>query len=136
MFDRGFAAVGMVRTKDKANAGHVLRAAACYGVRLVAFEGARTCIRTHVDTCKTYRHTPVIRVDALRTAIPFDTVPIAVDLVTDAESLVDFAHPARAFYIFGPEDGTLGRKHLEWCQRRVMLPTEHCMNLAAAVNVV
>lgn len=44
--------------------------------------------------------------------------------------------PARAFYVFGPEDGTLGSDILSWCPQRLMVPTRTCMNLAATVNVV
>lgn len=79
---------------------------------------------------------PVLRGDDLRSLIPYDAVPIAVDLVDGAESLVDFRHPLRAFYVFGPEDGTLGHSILEWCAKRIMVPTVSCMNLAATVNVV
>lgn len=43
---------------------------------------------------------------------------------------------ARAFYVFGPEDGTLGSKVLDWCPHRVMVPTRMCMNLAETVNVI
>lgn len=79
---------------------------------------------------------PVLRGDNLRELIPFGAVPVAVDLVDDAVALDDFIHPQRAFYVFGPEDGTLGRATLDWCVHRVMVPTVSCMNLAATVNVV
>lgn len=77
-----------------------------------------------------------MRGDDLRTFIPYDAVPVAVDLVDDAVSLPEFKHPQRAFYVFGPEDGTLGKSVLDWCSVRVMVPTHFCMNLAATVNVV
>lgn len=47
-----------------------------------------------------------------------------------------FQHPATAFYVFGPEDGTLGKDIRDWCPVRVMIPTRSCMNLAGCVNVV
>lgn len=79
---------------------------------------------------------PVLRGEDLRDFIPFDAVPVAVDLVDDAVELPHFIHPQRAFYVFGPEDGTLGKATLEWCKHKVMIPTRNCMNLAATVNVV
>lgn len=133
---RGFAAIGLVRPKDKANVGSVLRAAYCYEVAMVAIQGDRSAVRSHVDTTQAWRHIPVVRGDDLRMLVPFDAVPIAVDLVDDAKPLPSFQHPPRAFYIFGPEDGTLGSSVLSWCERRVMIPTRACMNLAATVNVV
>lgn len=133
---RGFSAIGLMRPKDAGNVGAVLRAAHCYGASLVAVQGARTEIRHSSDTPRAWRHMPVLRGDNLRDMIPYDAVPVAVDLVEGAESLTAFQHPQRAFYVFGPEDGTLGAATLEWCQRRVMVPTRGCMNLAATVNVI
>lgn len=133
---RGFAAIGLVRPKDPNNVGAVLRAAFCYDAALIAIEGDRSPVRNSLDTFKAWRHIPVIRGDDLRAMIPFDAVPIAVDLVDGATPLPSYQHPQRAFYVFGPEDGTLGRRHLEWCAHRVVVPTRQCMNLAAAVNVI
>lgn len=133
---RGFAAIGLMRPKDKANVGSVLRAAFCYDVAMVAIQGDRTPVRSHVDTPVAWKHIPVLRGEDLRALIPYDAVPIAVDLVEDAVELPAFQHPQRAFYVFGPEDGTLGKATLDWCVHRVMVPTRSCMNLAATVNVV
>jgi tRNA(Leu) C34 or U34 (ribose-2'-O)-methylase TrmL len=132
---RGFSAIGLMRPKDVHNIGGVLRAAYCYGAAMVAIQGDRTPIRSSQDTPQAWRHPPVVRGD-LHALIPFDAEPIAVDLVDDAVPLPAFQHPQRAFYVFGPEDGTLGAATLEWCSRRIMVPTRTCMNLAATVNVV
>lgn len=133
---RGFSAVGLVRPKDAANVGSVLRAAWCYGAAMVAIEGDRSPVRACTDTPKAWRHLPVLRGADLHEMIPFDTIPVAVDLVDGAVPLPAYAHPERAFYVFGPEDGTLGARHLEWCAHRIMVPTRDCMNLAATVNVI
>lgn len=133
---RGFASIGLVRPKVVENVGAVLRAAFCYDVAMVAIQGDRTPVKSHVDTPKAWRHIPVLRGDDLHALIPFDAVPIAVDLVDNATPLPAFQHPQRAFYVFGPEDGTLGKSILDWCPYRVMVPTRSCMNLAATVNVV
>lgn len=135
MIHRGFFAVGLDNPKTAINIGGVLRASDCYGASMVAVSGARA-IRSSADTSKAYRRIPLLRVDDLRTVIPFDCVPVAIELVPDSRSLVDFTHPERAFYVFGAEDGTLGQRVLSWCVHRVMVPTRTCMNLAACVNVV
>lgn len=116
--------------------GGVLRAAFCYGASVVAIEGDRSPVRHAADTPQAWRHIPVLRPTSLREVIPFDAVPVAVDLVDDAIELPAFQHPTRAFYIFGPEDGTLGARHLDWCAQRIMVPTRMCMNLAGCVNVI
>jgi len=85
---------------------------------------------------KAFRHLPYVQCSNLRDVIPFDCVPVAVDLIEGATSLVDYIHPKSAFYIFGPEDGTLGKDIIEWCRDVVYIPTHRCMNLAGTVHVV
>lgn len=133
---RGYAAIGLVSPKHAVNVGSVLRAAYCYNAKMVAIQGDRTPIRSCADTMKAWRHMPVLRSDDLHSLIPYDAIPVAVDLVPDAVALPAYQHPQRAFYVFGPEDGTLGSKTLDWCPQRIMVPTRFCMNLAATVNVV
>ncbi|WPE19857.1 RNA methyltransferase [Shinella zoogloeoides] len=135
---RGFAAIGLHRPKDLHNIGGVLRAAHAYGASMVAISGERIRsdgIRHAANTSQAHKHMPVQRGE-LRGLIPFGATPVAVDLVPNAVPLPDFQHPQSAFYVFGPEDGTLGAAILDWCPLRVMVPTAICMNLAAAVNVV
>lgn len=132
---RGYCAVGLHMPKTPANVGSVLRAAHCYGTAMVAKTGKRYHSAT-TDTMKAYRHLPLVQVEDLRLVVPHDCVAVAVDLLEGARSLVDYIHPERAFYIFGPEDGTLGKEITSWCRDKVYVPTAFCMNLAATVNVV
>lgn len=136
---RGYAALGLFNPKNGLNVGSVLRAAGCYGAAMVAVSGPRPTRymgRIPTDTQKAYRHLPLIACDDLHSVIPFDCAPVAVDLIEGAKSLFDYTHPERAFYIFGPEDGTLGKAVTSWCRDVLYIPTAHCMNLAATVNVV
>lgn len=112
-----------------------MRAAGCYGAAMVAISGQRM---KHIsaDTGKQWRKTPVIETEDLRLVIPYDCVPVAVDLVPGARSLASYVHPERAFYIFGAEDATLGARVLSWCRDVIYIPTNYCMNLAATTNVV
>jgi tRNA(Leu) C34 or U34 (ribose-2'-O)-methylase TrmL len=138
--NKGFSAIGLVNPKGLENVGAVLRAAGCYGASMVAISGLRAdhwIGRIKTDVQRAYRGIPVLRVADVLEAIPFDCAPVAVEFLPGARSLVDFAHPERAFYVFGPEDGTLGRSVIDRCGGRVVqVPTQHCMNLAATVNVV
>jgi tRNA(Leu) C34 or U34 (ribose-2'-O)-methylase TrmL len=135
---RGFAAIGLHRPKDIHNIGGVLRAAQAYRASMIAISGERIDskkIASAANTGQAQKHIPVLRGE-LRDLIPFGAVPVAVDLVEGAFELPDFVHPHSAFYIFGPEDGTLGKAILDWCPFKVSVPTAICMNLAATVNVV
>lgn len=132
---RGYAAIGLHMPKTPDNVGSVVRACHCYGAAMVAmtgqrYKGART------DPQKGYRHIPLVHFEDLKDAIPYDCVPVAVDLLEGARPMQTYTHPERAFYIFGPEDGTLGKHTTSWCRDVIYIPTAHCMNLAATVNVV
>lgn len=132
---RGFAAIGLDRPKSKENLGGVLRAAGCYGAALVAVRGTRIG-RYATDTMNAYKSIPSIHVEDLIAAIPFGCVPVAVELAEGARNIVDFVHPERAFYIFGPEDGDVDKRIIASCAHTIYVPTMRCMNLAACVNVV
>ncbi len=138
--NRGYAAVGLVRPKYPGNVGGVMRAAYVHEAALVLIEQDRSANNKRVtdmmDTPNAWKQMPVMHVEDMMDVIPHGCVPIAVDLVPDARSLYDFVHPDRGLYIFGPEDGTLGRHTLDRCAHRIMIPTRLCMNLAATVNVV
>lgn len=132
---RGYAGIGLYHPKNAINVGSVLRAAGCYEARFIAVMGARYK-RSCTDTQKQIRHIPLFHVDSLRDATPFDCIPVAIEIAESATSLVDYVHPERALYIFGPEDGSLPRSVIDYCAHVVRVPTAHCMNLAATVNVV
>jgi tRNA(Leu) C34 or U34 (ribose-2'-O)-methylase TrmL len=132
---RGYACVALHMPKTTINIGSALRAAHVYGARLVVTSGKRYS-PVSSDTMKAYRHLPFLQADDVFDVIPYDCVPVAVDLIDGANPLPDYRHPERAFYIFGPEDGTLGKNITDRCRDVVVVPTRHCMNLAATVNVV
>lgn len=131
----GFACVGLSNAKNPHNVGAVLRAAGCWGVSLVAVQGQRYR-RANSDTARAYQTLPLVQCDDLHAVIPYACVPVAIELVDGAVPLTDYVHPPRAFYVFGPEDGSLGRAVLSWCRDVVQIPTNGCLNLAAAVNCV
>ncbi len=135
---KGYACIGLLNPKSPENVGSVMRAAGCYGVNSVFYSGNRydAAKPYYTDTQKSYEKLPLIGVDDLQLIIPYGCVPIAVDLIDGAKPLPKYKHPPRAFYIFGPEDGTVGKKITRYCSDTIYVPTQGCMNLAASVNVV
>lgn len=132
---RGYCAIGLDNPKTNFNVGSVMRAAGVYGASFVAASGGRfTSART--DPMKSYKHLPLLRPENLKDLLPYDCVPVAVDLIEGAEPLPSYIHPERAFYIFGAEDATLDERVTSWCRDVVYVPTNGCMNLAATVNVI
>jgi tRNA(Leu) C34 or U34 (ribose-2'-O)-methylase TrmL len=126
--------VGLAGPKNPINVGSVMRSVACFDGSFLAVSGRRFK-RVPSDPGDNYKRIPVFNVDDLHSVIPHDCVPIAVDLVPGAKRLETFVHPPRAFYVFGPEDGTLGARTLSWCRDTIVIPSG-CLNLAMAVTVV
>ena len=135
---RGYSVIALDNPKCLANLGGAMRAAQCYGASRILVGGSRMqkISNLDTDTMKAYRQIPTLLVDDIMNHIPQDCVPIAIDLVDGAKPLSTYFHPQRAFYVFGPEDGTLGKRVIDRCRDKVMVPTFGCMNLAATVNVV
>ena len=132
---RGYAAIGLDRVKNHTNLGSVLRAAACFGAGLVLVSGGRIH-KASTDTTKAWRHLPCVEVDDLLEATPFGCTPVVIELHERARPLENFVHPERAMYVFGPEDGSVLTSIVDRAPIVLRINTRHCLNLAAAVNVV
>jgi tRNA(Leu) C34 or U34 (ribose-2'-O)-methylase TrmL len=118
------------------NVGGVLRLAHNYNADFVVV-GGRRYKKMCSDTTSAHRHIPVYHnVEDLHSFVPYDCVPIAIEILEGATPLPKFNHPQKAVYIFGPEDGSVSKGVLEWCKYKVYVPTNHCMNLASTVAVV
>ena len=88
------------------------------------------------DPGRAYRHVPIIEVQDIFDAMPQDCTPVAVEITTSAKDLTTFAHPERACYIFGPENGSIKPEILEECRYTVKIPTTMSLNLGMTVNIV
>lgn len=130
--------IGLIDPKSPTNVGSVMRAAGCYRADSVLFTGTRylRAARFHTDTHGALRNIPLTGVTSLLEEIPEDVKVVCVELVEGATPLPEYQHPAKAFYIFGPEDGTICQEIIDRADHVVYVPTNGCMNLAASVNVV
>ena len=129
--------IGLYHPKHAVNIGSVLRAAECFDADYVAIEGKRYR-RAGSDVFRSYKRIPVLHTTSLHAGVPFDCVPVAVEFVdnTLCWNLFHYKHPENAFYIFGPEDSSLGKSVYSWCRDIVYIPTTKCLNLAMTVNIV
>ena len=135
----GFSVIALVNPKKSANVGGVMRAAHCFRVSMVVLAGNRPKMyikKIPADTVKTWKHIPILQIDDPLSIIPFGAELVAVEIVEGAKQLPEFRHPERAYYLFGPEDGSIPKEILLQCMHTVQIDTRHCMNLAATVNGV
>jgi tRNA(Leu) C34 or U34 (ribose-2'-O)-methylase TrmL len=130
--------IGLVNPKSPENVGMVLRAAGCYEATKVFYTGERytRASKFFTDTKNAHERVPLVAVEDFLIDLPEGTTLVAIELIEGATPLMDFVHPHNAYYIFGPEDGSIKKELLQHCAHVVYIPTVGCMNLAATVNVV
>lgn len=130
--------IGLCNPKSPGNVGGVMRAAGCYGVDAVRYNGRRyeRAARFQEDTKNVASKIPLLAVESLTGNLTQDTKVVCVEFALGAVALPEFIHPHRALYVFGPEDGSISQHVLDQADFVVYIPTAGCMNLAATVNVV
>ena|SRR3990167_10812929 len=131
-------AIGVMNPKYEVNVGGILRSMGCFEADLLVIEGKtnKKLLKLNSDTQKAWRIIPMIFCDDLQSAIPYDSIPIAVEILPEATCITNFHHPKSAFYIFGGENKTLTNNTISWCKHTIKIPTKYCLNLAMAVTIV
>lgn len=135
---RGYCGIGVERAKTIANLGTLWRSALCLGADFIFTVGDRYHHQC-TDTTKAYRHLPYWRFanwDDFHAHVPYDCQVVAVEVLPHAVPLETFAHPERAIYLLGPEDGSLSPQALAICQHIVRINTTVCLNVATAGSIV
>lgn len=130
--------IGLINPKSPENVGMVMRAAGCYEASAIFYTGERfnRARQFFTDTKNMHERIPLKHTDDLLSVVPEGSEVVVVELIEGATPLMHFTHPDNAFYIFGPEDGSVCQDILDHCHHVVYVPTVGCMNLAASVNVV
>lgn len=132
-----YCGVGLWNPKNGFNIGGALRACGCLGGSFMVVSGSRykefKSDFRNMDTEFARKRIPLFMgVDNLESFVPYDCFPVILERVEGAVSLVDFEHPRRAFYIFGPEDGGVPAEVFAKAPR-VYVPTHGSLNLASSV---
>lgn len=136
-------AVALMNPRFPHNVGAAVRAASCFGVSQVWWTGDRVSFAMEgkkrlprEERMKGYKDVELRQYDSFLDQFDDTVVPVAVELRHNSEQLPVFEHPENALYVFGPEDGSIPSPILRHCRRFVVIPTRHCVNLAAAVYLV
>lgn len=145
--DTHFFGIGMFSPRNGFNIGSAIRAAGNFNASFLVASGRRynvTDPRTghrksdykNTDTEQVRKKIPCfIGVDNLLDFVPFSCETVVLERDESAIALPDFVHPRRAFYIFGPEDGTVPPEITAKCDHKVYIPSTGSMNLAHAITV-
>ncbi len=133
--------VCLTNPKYAHNVGAAVRAASCFDIQQVWYTGNRFSLEDgkrlpREERMKGYKDVDLIQFDYPFDAFDNSVIPVAIELRNGSEYLPYFEHPHNALYVFGPEDGSIGKSMLRHCHRFVVIPTKHCVNLAAAVYLV
>jgi len=134
--------IGLINPKSPDNVSSVMRAAGNFQVDGVFYTGKRypRALMRNPDIPDMRRKVgqtiSLSEVECLMDVAPEDMKLVCIELAENAIALPEYQHPVHAFYIFGPEDGTISQDVIDRADAVVYVPTVGCMNLAATVNVV
>jgi tRNA(Leu) C34 or U34 (ribose-2'-O)-methylase TrmL len=128
----------LTNPKSPTNVGAVLRAAGCFGANEILYTGNRydRAKKFTTDTQNINNEIGMVHVEDFLAEKPEGVPLICVDLVEGATPLPEFQHPDSAFYVFGPEDGSIKQQLIDKADHVVFMPTNGSLNLGASVNVV
>lgn len=130
--------IGIENPKGVDNVGAVLRAAGCFAASHVHYSGTRydRAVKFAEAAAKHLDQVTLLKADDLLVACPAGYSKVAVELAVGATPLTEFKHPEKAYYLFGPEDGSLSQATIDACDHVVYIPATNSLNLAASVNVL
>lgn len=134
--------IGLVNPKSPDNVSSVMRSSGNFGVDEIFYTGSRYLRAIELNpniprmSRKVGEDIPLYGVESLIDNVPLDMKIVCVEFAENAIPLPDYQHPENAFYIFGPEDGSITQDIINQSDDVVYVPTNGCMNLAATVNVL
>ncbi len=130
--------VGLVNPKSPSNVAVILRVAGCFGIDAIFYTGKRYdyAKQFNEDTKNIRFQIPNSSVSDLIQACPEGASKVVVELTPGAQSIVEFEHPNNAYYIFGPEDGSVPQSIIDEADSVIYIPTFKSLNLAMTANVV
>lgn len=136
-------AVVLVNPSYSFNVGAALRGCSCFDIKQLYWTGSRVKIEVEKgerlrreERMKGYKDVFWKNDDRPLDYFGPDITPVVVELHPTAQPLTTFEHPEKAVYIFGPEDGDVPKSYRHLAHQFVFIPARHCLNLAAAVNVI
>lgn len=132
-------AVVLINPKYTHNVAAAIRACSCFGIKSLLWTGDRVNPENYDRLPREERMKGYQEVEWRRSAKPLNElmgIPVCIEIHPGSISLSSFQHPTNAIYVFGPEDGGVPSVYRRFCHHFIHIPAFHCLNLAAALNVV
>lgn len=135
---RGYCGIGVLSMKDELNYGTLFRSAYAFGADFIFLIGRRFR-KQATDTTQSHRHLPLFEYenfDDFYSHIPYDCQLVSVEICDKAKLIRVFAHPERAVYLLGKEDGSLPQQVIDKSFGVIKIPTNYCLNVAVAGSII
>lgn len=135
---RGYCGIGVLNLKTEINYGTLFRSAYAFDADFIFLIGKRFQKQCS-DTTQSHRHLPLFEYPTFEdfySHIPYDCQLVSVEICEKAKPIRVFAHPERAVYLLGKEDGSLPDDVIEKSWGVIKIPTTYCLNVAVAGSIV
>ena len=135
---RGYFGIGIDNVKTKENIGTLFRSALNFDADFI-FTIHKRYQKQASNTVKAERHIPLWHfetIEEFRKSIPYDCIPIGVEIAKEAKSIINFVHPERAIYILGAEDYGITKDIQSLCKEIIYIPSNLCLNVSVAGSIV
>ena len=132
-------AVVLIDPKYPHNVAAAIRACSCFGVEQLFWTGHRVRLESFTRLPREERMKGYKEVTWKNEQRPFGVLlgtPVCVEIGKGSTPLPSFVHPQDAIYVFGPEDGGVPGQVRRYCHHFTYISARHCLNLAAALNVI
>lgn len=131
-------AVVLINPKKVENLAGALRACACFGINQLWYSGDRITMPERLP--REFRHKDYKGVELIHHPAPLSQLKgkraVALEIIPGTQNLVDFEHDfSNNVYVFGAEDSTIPSNILRQCVSHIQIPSNYCVNLAAAVYI-
>ena len=141
-------AVILENPKHAHNVAKTLRLCSCFGLKQLWWTGDRVQLADYQgkgkrlpreERMKGYKDVELVQFD--RPSDHFksrefrECTVVGVELTENAIPLDWMPHCVSPVFVFGPEDGSIGKVSRSFCHYMVTIPVRHCLNLATAVGI-
>lgn len=136
---RGYFAIGIECPKRETNIGTLWRSAYAFGASFIFTIGERYVRQQASDTCRTWRHIPLLYYQDLQRfqdSLPKECPVVGIETVPSGRVLRAFTHPQRVIYLLGAEDRGLSKEAMAICSDFIRIPAAYCLNVATAGSIV